>query len=143
MATIVRRGKAAVEGVTGLFDVILYGSYGATQTADAAHNFDLEVVKDNQGQDAAWRSRNEMVELDVTFKMLADTSAHAKASAAFLAPLAVVTVSTCDIAEWNTTYCVIPGSSQKLKNDQVGDLSVKIRRYVDSTQNTLFAATPT
>jgi len=139
---MVRRGKGAVEGCAGLFDVILTGSYGGLQSASTTHNFELEVVKDNAGQDGAWRSRNEMVELEADFKMLGTTAALAKASAALLAPLAVVTISACDITEWNTTYCVIPGASQKLKNDAIGDLSVKLRRYVDATQNTLFAATP-
>jgi hypothetical protein len=29
-----------------------------------------------------------------------------------------------------------------LKNDDVGDIAFKVRRYVDATQNTAFSTTP-
>lgn len=135
----IKRGKAQVTGVAGAFDVILYP---VQQGMKASHAFDLEATADAQGDDAAWRTRNEMVEGDVAMKLLGDTAAHAKAGGAFLAPLAVVTISGCDLALWNTTWLVVPGSDIDLGNTKVGDITFKLRRYVDSTQNTAFATTP-
>ena len=139
MATLTKRGLASVTGVTGTFDVILYP---VQQTIKANHNFDEEIIKDVQGQDNAWIARNEHIMGDIAMKLLGDTAAHAKAGGAFLAPLAVVTISACDLTVLNTTWEVVSGSDIDLANTKVGDITFKLRRYVDATQNTLAAATP-
>lgn len=139
MATLTVRGKATVSGNTAAFDVILYP---VQQSMKATQQFDEEIVKDAVGQDSAWLARNEKYEGDVMMKLLGDTAAHAQAGAAFLGPLAVVTISTCLVTLWNTTWQVVPGSDVSLQNDRVGDISFKLRRYADSTQNTLAGTTP-
>lgn len=135
----VLRGKAQVHGVTAAFDVILYP---IQQSIKATQNFDLDIAKDQNGDDAAWRTSNEMIDVDVGMKLLGDTIAHAEAGAAFLAPLAVVTISTAKMAALNTTFCVMNGNEIDLGNTKIGDITFKLRRYVNSTQNTLFATTP-
>ena len=139
MATLVSRGKATVNGVAATFDVILYP---IQQSMKATHQFSQEEAKDALGQDTAWIARNEMIEGDVAMKLLGDTVAHATAGAAFLAPLAVVTISGCTVAAWNTTWIVQPGSDIDTGNTKIGDIAFKLRRYVDGTQNTLYATTP-
>ncbi len=134
-----RRGKAQVSGVAGTFDVILYP---VQQSMKATHNFELEVAKDAQGDDTAWKANNENIDGDIGMKILGDTIAHAKTGGAFFAPLAVVTISACDLAIWNTTWVVQPGSDIDLGNTKIGDISFKLKRYVDATQNTLSATTP-
>lgn len=139
MATQIFHGKAQVTGCAATFDVVLYP---IQQTMKANHAFELDTTNDSDGQDCAWRTYNEKVDGDVAFKLLGDTLAHAEAGAAFLAPLAVITISACKVALFNTTYCLMSGSDIDLANTKVGDMTFKLRRYVDPTQNILFATVP-
>jgi len=139
MATLTVRGKATLSGSTAAFDVILYP---VQQSMKMSQHFDEEIIKDAVGQDAAWLARNEKYEGDIAMKLLGDTAAHAQAGAAFLGPLAIVTISTCLCTAWNTTWQVIAGGDIGLVNDKVGDITFKLRRYADSTQNTLAGTTP-
>lgn len=138
MATT-KRGLASVSGLAGTYDVILYP---VAQTMKATQNFELEIAKDVQGDDAAWKANNEMFDGDWAMKLLGDTAAHAKAGGAFLAPLAVVTISGCDLTFLNTTWIVVNGSDIDLGNTKMGDIVFKMRRYANTTQNTSFATTP-
>lgn len=139
MSTQAFRGLAQVSGILSALDVIVYP---VAQTGKLTHNFQLEVEKDNVGQDCAWRAQNEFVDGDLVMKLLGDTAAHAATGGAFLAPLAVVTLSTFKVATWNTTYIVVPGGDLDQKNDATSSITFKLRKYVDATQNALFAATP-
>jgi hypothetical protein len=134
-----KRGKASVSGIAGTMDVILYP---VMQTAKFSHKIDLKVVQDAQGDDAAWKWNNEQVEADWMMKLLGDTIAHAKAGGAFLAPGAVITCSGFDLSFINTTWVYMGDGTIDLKNDDVGDNGFKVRKYVDSTQNTAFSTTP-
>jgi hypothetical protein len=133
------KGKASLSGNTASFDVILYP---VQQSMRMSQHFDEEIVKDALGNDAAWIARNEKWEGDIAMKLLGDTNAHAQAGAAFLAPLAVVTITNCLCTAWNSTWQIQPGADIALSNEKVGDISFKLRRYADSTQNTLAQTTP-
>lgn len=139
MATLTKRGKACVSGLPGALDVILYP---VAQSAKISDNYEEEVVKDNLGFDAAWIWRNEHFLLDLGMKLLGDTQAHAVAGGAFLAPGAVVTLSGFDLAILNTAYQIISGGDISLSNTGVGDINFKLRRYADTTQNTLSTTAP-
>lgn len=139
MATLTVRGKASMSGNTATFDVILYP---VQQSMKASQEWEEEIVKDAVGQDAAWLARNEKYMGDLSMKLIGDTAAHAQAGGAFLGPLAIVTITSCLVTLWNSTWQVVPGGDVGLQNDKVGDITFKLRRYSDSTQNTLAAATP-
>ena len=139
MATQLKRGLAQVTGCAATFDVILYP---IPQNMKQTHEFEMEIVKDVNGQDTAWWTRNEMINGDVAMKLVGDSNAHAQAGAAFLAPLAVVTISGSPVALWNTTWTIMNGSDIDLGNTKVGDITFKLRRYSDATQNALFATQP-
>ncbi len=139
MATKTFRGKAQVAGCPAAFDVILYP---VQQSMKLTHEFNEEILQDADGQDASWRAQNEKLMGDLEMKLMGDIAAHAATGAAFLAPLAVVTISTAIVTAWNTTWEVVPNGSIATKNDAAGDISFRLRRYVDATQNTLAAATP-
>ena len=139
MATLTARGKAAVSGLACVLDVIVYPE---PQSADLTHQYDVETVKDRQGQDCAKRARNEHQVAAWKFKLLGDTAANAKAGAAMLAPLAIVTVSGCDIADWNGVYIVEPGEKNSLKNTEIGDHDLTMLKYSDAAQNTLMTSIP-
>ncbi len=139
MATLTVRGKAAVSGCAATFDVILYP---VQQSMKMSQEYEEEIVKDAVGQDSAWLARNERWMGDIAMKLLGDTAAHAAAGAAFLAPLAVVTITASPVAAFNTTWQITNGSDIGLNNDKVGDINFKLRRYSDATQNTLAQTTP-
>lgn len=139
MATLTVRGKASLSGNTATFDVILYP---VQQSMKINQEFDEEIVKDAVGQDCAWLARNEKYMGDIAMKLIGSSAANAQAGAAFLGPLAIVTISSCLCTAWNTTWQIVPGADIALSNDKVGDIAFKLRRYADSTQNTLAAATP-
>lgn len=144
MATLTKRGLASVTGCTATFDVI---TYPVQQSIGITHQFDVEIIKDAQGQDVAKNARNETLDGEIMMKLLGDTAAHAKAAAVFLAPLAVITISASDVTPLGTTatsqqWQLIPGSKIDLKNVEVGNFELKLMRYVDSTQNTAMMLTP-
>ena len=137
---ITRRGKASVEGINGAIDVIVYP---VAQSANINFNFDEEVIKGNNGYDAAWLARNAHYLADFKFKVIADTAAHAQAACVFLAPFATVVLSDFVSASINGSYQNISGSTIDLANTSVADLSTKFRRYDNATQATASVTTPT
>lgn len=139
MATVIQRGKASVNGVSGSIDLIIYP---VAQSANVNHNFEEEVIKDVTGFDCAWVARNVHKLADFKFKALGDTAAHAATGLTFIAPFTTVTLSGFTTAELNTTWQNISGASIDLNNTSVADFSTKFRCYVDSTQNTLSQTTP-
>ena len=139
MASVVKRGKASIEGVVGTFDVILYP---VAQSIKLTQNFNEEIVQDIHGFDAAWLARNEHNTYDLGMKILGDTAAHAATGGAFLAPYATVTITASDLTVLNGAYQLVNGSEIDLGNTKVGDISFKLRKYADSTQNTSATSTP-
>lgn len=139
MATKTFRGKAQVAGCPGTFDVILYP---VQQNMTLTQEFDEEIIKDADGQDASWRAQNEKYMGDYDMKLIADTVAHAAAGAAFLGPLAIITATFTTPAVWNSAFQCISGGKIATKNDAVGDISFRVRKYADATQNTLAGTTP-
>lgn len=138
-----KRGKASVSGIAGSFDVILYP---VAQSMKFSHKIELKKTQDNFGDDAAWKWNNEMIDGDWAMKLLGDTGAgseaHAKSGAAFLVPGALITCTGFDPAFLNTTWVYMGDGTIDLKNDDVGDISFKVTRYVDNTQNTSFSTAP-
>jgi len=135
------RGKAQVSGTdaNGDFDIIVY-PYNESQ--DMTHEFEEDVIQDPTGSDMAWRSRNEKIMGDIGVFFVGDTVAHAKTGAAFFAPYAIMTVTNCAVAAWNTTWQYVSGSTINQKNNDTARGHLRFRRYVDATQNTLAATTP-
>jgi hypothetical protein len=140
------RGYAQVAGVSGSLTVAAVALYPLKESMKFTHNFEEDIIKDEQGNDAAWRAFNEKYEGDLAMRLVMtgspSTFANAKALAAALTPYAIVAISGCDIAAWNTSYQVITGSDIGLTNNTAGSMSWKLRRYADSTQNTLAVSTP-
>jgi len=140
------RGKAQVAGVSGDMTVAAVALYPLKESMRFTHNFEEDIIKDEQGNDTSWRGFNEKFDGDVGMRLVMtgdpSTFAAAKALAANLTPYAIVTITNCDIAAWNTSYQVVPGSDIGLTNTTAGTMSWKLRRYVDSAQNTLATTIP-
>ena len=143
------RGKAQIAGLLSsdgtaiVFDVILYP---LPQSMKLSQEFDEDITQSEIGDDCAWRARNEKYMGDVSMKLMDKTNtstiANAKTGAAFLSPYTVVTITKSAITAWNTTWQVISGGGIDQDNMKIGDISFRLRRYSDATQNTLAATTP-
>lgn len=145
MATaVVFRGRAAIEGVAGTFDCIIYP---VSQSLDLTQDWDMEEVKDVHGYDIAWLFRNERAELECNMKMIADTNAHAAAPVTagnagsgvstlgqpFLAPGSYLVLTGFALPALNHAYMVLSGTKVTQRNTQVADIVFKGRAYADST----------
>lgn len=137
--TVVKRGKASVEGIPGSIDVVVYP---VQQSGKMTQNYEEEKVMDVHGFAAAWLARDEHFLLDFGFKLLGDTQAHAIAGGAFLGPLAVVILTGFDLAAFNGSYQNISGDEIDLSNVGVGTLAKKLRRYSNVDQAAASIATP-
>ncbi len=140
------RGRAAVEGVVGVYDAILYA---INQTLKATQNFEEEIIKDQHGYDTAWLFRNEHAMFDCTLKLVGDTAAHAAIPATtvsttsvisslgqpFLSPGNTIVLSTFTLTALNGTYQIISGWDADMGNTKVADLAIKLRKYANSQQN--------
>ena len=139
MATATIRGKAAIEGVAAVFDVILYPE---PQSAKLGRAADEETIKDRHGATCTQLWRDEHYTCDLNMKLLGDTTAHATTGADFLALGAKVTISTATAAKMNGEWQVLAGDDIDLGNTKVGDINFKLRRFKDDAQNALLLSTP-
>jgi hypothetical protein len=135
------RGYAQIAGVSGVFTAPA-AFYPLKESMKFSHAFEEDIIKDEQGNDAAWRAYNEKYEGDIGMRLVvtapgAQTTVAAAALAAQLTPYQIVTISGCAIAAWNTSYQVVSGSDIGLTNTTAGSMSWKLRRYADSAQNVL------
>lgn len=151
--TVVFRGLAAVEGVAGTFDAILFA---VTQTLKGTQNFEEEVIKDVHGYDAAWLFRNENASLDAMLKLMGDSAADAKIPATavsttaiisalgqpFLSPGTVITLSGFTLSALNGVWQLISGGDFDLANTKVGEITLKARKYANSNQEAAIANIP-
>lgn len=137
------RGKAHVSGTTFTADVILYP---IANSLELNQDFETDMLKDEQGDDYSERAHNEKYNGDLGMilvdKSASSTVAHAKTGAAFLTPLATVTISACDVAAWVGAYTLESGSRISQENTSHGKMSYKLKKYADSDQNTLMTSEP-
>ena len=138
------RGKAQVVGTA--FAAVGVVLYPIANSLKAGHEFQEDIIPDEQGNDYAWRSYNEKIMGDVGLvlidKSAVSTAANAKAGGVLLSPYTILTVSGCDLAIWNTTWQIVSGSDINQEATAVGKMTYKLRRYVDPTQNALAASIP-
>jgi hypothetical protein len=151
---VIFRGLAAVEGVVGTYDAILYA---INQTVKVTQHFEEEVIKDVHGYDAAWLFRNEHALFDGMLKLVGDTAAHAAAPAQavsttaavsllgqpFFAPGTTITLSTFILTACNGVFQVIPGGDLDLGNTKASEMTLKVRKYANSNQTAAIAVIPT
>lgn len=141
------RGYAQVAGVSGSLTLSAVAAFfPLKESMKLSHNFDEDIIKDEQGNDAAWRAYNEKHEGDIGMRLVMtgspQTSAAAKLLAAALTPYAIVTLTGCDVALFNSTqWQVVSGGDVGLTNTTAGTMSFKLRKYVDPTQAALAATT--
>jgi hypothetical protein len=162
--SITFRGKAVVEGIMGVFNVI---AYNLQQTGKATQNWDEEIITDVHGGHTAWIGRNEHLLSDFGLKFVDISSASSATQAAsaisstgtpgslatsgaslsllgqpFMTPYSAVSLGSFTISGFNGLYQVVSGNDADLANTKVGDWNLKLRKYADAAQATLSITSP-
>ena len=135
------RGLAQIAGVSGVLTTTV-ALYPLKESMKFSENFEEDIIKDEAGNDAAWRAFNEKYEGDIGMRLVVTTggtqsTAGVNALVAALTPYKIVTISACAVTSFNASYQVISGSDVGLTNTTAGTMSWKLRRYVDGAQNIL------
>ncbi len=141
MAADIQTGTATVFGVANDGTAIAISGYATflIQGAKPTHKFDLAEVKDASGFDANLIATNGRVELDLDFIPSGATRAAAATVTAFLSPLATVTTTHFKVSALNGTWIYIGDETIDLGNTASSKMTLKVRKYDDSTQNTSLA----
>ncbi len=110
------------------------------QSLKATQNFDQNFIKDSLGFDAAAIARNNYIELDMEFipyhATLGDSVLGSTNGTVFLAPQAAIAFANLRVTALNATYMHMPGTTINLANEEVASMTLKVRRYLNTDQNT-------
>lgn len=136
-------GTGVVHGITNSGSAITMTGYATfiLEGANGTHNFDLNAIKDARGFDTTLIATNGHVELDVTWAPSGATRSAAATTAVFIAPLAKTTLANFSIAAFNGDWVYIGGETLQLSATGPAKMSLKLRKYDDSTQNTSLTTT--
>lgn len=138
MAAEVQTGTAKLFGITNDGTAFTIGGFATfvAQSAKLDHKFDLQADKDTNNADVTLIGTNELVEGTLDFEPSGATRAAAAAVAAFLTPLAKVTLTHYKLAALNGDWIYTGNQSISLSFNASAKISLPVRRYVDAAQNT-------
>ena len=138
------RKRAIITGITDDGTQIALPGYATfiADSVDAAHSFDLAEIKDETNHDASLVATNGKLEVDITWTPSGATRAAAAATAVFLTPLASVALNHFKVTALNGTWIYVGNGSIKL-SQSAAKMTLKVRKYDNSTQNTSLATTVT
>ena len=142
MPAEVQTGKAVLYGISNDGTQISIPGF-ATFILDmvkGGHKFKLTAIEDENDADAALIATNAHLEIDITFTAAGATRAAAAATAVFLTPLSSLALNHFKVSAFNGTWIYVGDESIDLSHG-VAKISLKVRKYDDSTQNTSLAAT--
>ncbi len=138
----VQNGTAILHGIRNNGTAITISGYATfiLETTKGQHKFKLDTVEDELGFDKALIATNAHIEVDLTFMPSGATRAAAEGVAAFILPLAKVTLANFAVAAFNGDWVYVGDASIDLNTKQ-GKMSMKIRKYADGTQNASLTTT--
>ncbi len=142
MPAEVQTGTAVLHGITNDGSAITIDGYATfiLDSAKGGHKFKLDAVEDETGFDKALVATNAFVEMDITWMPSGATRAAAAATAAFLTPLASVTMDNFKVTAFNGDWIYVGDQSIDLSHG-VAKMSLKLRKYDDTDQNTSLTTT--
>jgi hypothetical protein len=142
MPTEVQNGSAVLHGIRSSGGTITIEGYATTiiESAKLGSKFNLEAVQDELGFDASLIATNAHKEIDIVFVPKGADRAAAEAVATVLTPLASVTLSNFSVTALNGDWINIGDTSIDLSHG-AGKVSLKLRKYDDSDQNTSLSTT--
>lgn len=139
----IQTGTAKLFGIT---------NDGTTFTIDAfatfipngmslTHKFRLKDEQDATDYDVTAIATNGMVELEVTLQLSGATRAAAAAIGVVLTPLATIVLAHFKLAALNGSYQYKGDQKIDLASNDSAKMTVPLRRWTNSTQNTAMIAT--
>lgn len=143
MPAEIQKGTAVLHGITNdgtAFTIDAFATF-MPDTADLTHRFSLNEEKDNTGYDFNLTAMNGRVEGRITLKPTSTTRALAAGVAVFLAPLTTVVLAHFALAALNGSWVYTGDQQIQLQFDQPAKITLPIRKYDNSTQNTSLTAT--
>jgi hypothetical protein len=142
MALEIQNGKAVLFGITNSGSPITMSGYASfiLQDGKLTHNFKLTAVEDENEADTALIGTNEHIEETITWTPAGATRQAAADTTALPAPLQKITMSNFKVPLLNGDWIYVGGGTIDV-NHAVGKMSLKLRKYVDDTQNALLTTT--
>ncbi|SRR6266576_2537684 len=142
MANEVQTGLANLFGITNSGSAITMSGYATfiLDSVKSGHKFEMDAVKDEINFDRALIATNAHQEITITWTPAGATRTAAAATAAFLLPLAKVTMANCSVSMINGDWVYVGDGSLDLSHKEA-KMSLKIRKYDDATQNTSLTTT--
>lgn len=142
MANEVQTGTGILHGISNTGSAITMSGYASfiLDTVKGAHKFKLDAVEDELGFDKSLIATNSHIELDIMWSPSGATRAAAVATAVILTPLAKVTLAQFAADAFNGDWVYIGDESLDLSHGSA-KMSLKVRKYDDSTQNASLTTT--
>jgi hypothetical protein len=142
MPAEIQTGKAVVFGVTNGSSAITLTGYATfiMDSVKGGHKFDIDEVKDETKYDVSLIAVNGRIEITVSFKPSGASRAAAAAIPVVVTPLAKVTLANFKVTMFNGDYVYIGDDEINLEQGPAS-ISLKLRKYDDSTQNTSLTTT--
>jgi hypothetical protein len=142
MASEVQNGTGILHGIGDNGSGITMSGYATfiLESAKGGHKFKLEPIEDEMGFDAALIATNAHVEMDITWTPSGASRAAAATTAVFLTPLAKVTLANFKVEAFNGDWVYVGDQSIDLSHGNA-KMSLKVRKYDDSTQNASLTTT--
>lgn len=137
----IQTGKGHVKGIANDgTDITITGVVGILDSTKIQHKFKLGVVEDEYEFDASLSAVNGHREMDVVWVPASTTKSAAYAGAVFLDPFDAVTLDNFLAPNINGTWIYIGDASLDLTHGPA-KMSMKLRRYDDTAQNTSLSTT--
>lgn len=142
MPAEVQTGTGVIHGIQNSGSAITMSGYATfiLESGKGGHKFTLDDVKDAGKNDLSLIASNPFIELEITWKPSGATRAAATATAVFLAPLAKVTLANFKVSAFNGDWVYVGDETLEVMQGQAG-MSLKLRKYDDSAQNTSLTTT--
>ena len=143
MAQEVQNGKCVLYGISNSGSPITITGYASfiLESAKVGRKYEMEVVKDENNFDTALIWTNGHDEVDVPFVVSGATRDAAAATAVFLPPGAKVTMDNFKASVCNGDWLCLGDQSLDLTQKGPAKMTLKLRRYVDTDQNTSLTTT--
>lgn len=142
MANEVQSGSGILFGISNTGSPITMTGYATfiLDTAKGTHKFKLDAIEDELGFDRALIATNSHKELDITWTPSGATRAAAATTAAFLDPLAKVTLANFKVDAYNGDWVYVGDQAIDLSH-AAAKISLKVRKYDDADQNASLTTT--
>lgn len=135
MASNTCTGYATINGIPSVTFTVMAPNPEPT-SARLQVNADVTFEKDRKGYDLSARAVNLHSTVTWEFLLWGTSLANAQSSGIVITPLTKITISFCQVAAYNGDWLVESGGSFDLGNTKAATMSIPMRKYADSTQNT-------